>query len=577
MRIDATTDEVAVAAAPNLLDELDEALARVADANPPATPASPLASLVVPHNVPGCDVFLAGRRSGWVAETGQSVGGALSAHPVVREAELDPARNRVLLRLADERVAALGAALEAVQVEPFLGRDLATSERFVVDYCDPNATKALHVGHLRTVALGHTLGCLAASCGADVVHQTQIGDVGRQMGEAMAGYLLHFAGETPERLGVKSDHFVGACYSRYVQDLAPPEVGGGGERDPALSREDGSYDDLAEQLLIRLGAGDPEVTELWLRMREWALRGHDATLARLGVIFDRVIYEVDFLEDTHALTASALGEGLVRRSEDGAVISHEREDGHLLLHRPDGFPTTHMRCMGMWHLTGRDLLAGATSLALVGDEWEPLVQQGPAILEGLAAGGEIHPTHWVVHGMVTSTRGAIKSSGGAPWLIDQLLDELVADPRLQEQAHERASADRLAAIAALGICIDVHPRKALPLEQEMLLDERANAGWTLARAWARAWDPRFDGAPAPAPDDADYRSIVLRSQLHRRLAERSLRALDVRPLLGMHVHAAEWFLAQEDPSRSVARAMRGLLETGMRAIGLAPDPLRSPR
>lgn len=566
MRTDAT--EAAVAAVPNLLDELDRALARVDD-------GGPLASLVVPHNVPGCDVFLAGRRSGWATEAGPAVGGALTAHPAVREAQLDPAGNRLLLRLDDERVAALGAALEAVQVEPFLGRDLATNERFVVDYCDPNATKALHVGHLRTVALGHALGQLAAACGADVVHQTQIGDVGRQMGEAMAGYLQFFAGETPESVGMKSDHFVGRCYSRYVQQLAPAEVGGGADADPALSREDGTYDDLAEQLLVRLGAGDPEVTELWERMRGWALAGHDATLARLGVIFDRVIYEVDFLDDTHALTATALDEGIVRRSDDGAVISPEREDGHLLLHRPDGFPTTHMRCMGMWHLTGRELLAGATSLALVGDEWEPLVQQGPAILEGLAAGGEIHPTHWVVHGMVTSGTRAVKSSGGAPWLVDELLDDLVADPRLQALAHERATPERLAAIAALGICIDIHPRKALPLDPDMLLDERANAGWTLARAWALAWQPRFDGAPDPAPEDADYRSLVLRSQLHRRLAERSLRALDVRPLLGMHVHAAGWFLAQEDPAPSVARAMRGLLECGMRALGLAPDPLRS--
>ena len=153
-RTDAT--EAAVAAVPNLLDELDAALARAED-------GGPLASLVVPHNLRGCDVFLAGRRSGWAAEAGEAVGGALTAHPVVREAQLDPAGNRVLLRLADERVAALGAALEGLRVEPFLGRDLATSERMVFDYCDPNATKALHVGHLRNVALGHALGCLAAS------------------------------------------------------------------------------------------------------------------------------------------------------------------------------------------------------------------------------------------------------------------------------------------------------------------------------------------------------------------------------------------------------------------------------
>ena len=498
---------------------------------------------------------------------------ALHADPAIASVEQDG--QRFLMRYADEKIAATGAGLEAGRFTGMETDDLRAGTHAVIDFCDPNATKALHVGHLRTVALGHALGCLAASCGADVVHQTQIGDVGRQMGEAMAGYLQFFDGETPEGLGIKSDHFVGACYSRYVQTLAPPEVGGGAERDPALSREDGSYDDLAEQLLTRLGERDPEIVELWERMREWALRGHDETLARLGVIFDRVIYEVDFLADTHALTATALEQQIVRRSADGAVISHEREDGHLLLHRPDGFPTTHMRCMGMWHLTGRDLLAGSTSLALVGDEWEPLVQQGPAILEGLAAGGEVHPTHWVVHGMVTSARGAIKSSGGAPWLVDELLDELVRDQRLQAHAHERATPERLAAIAALGICIDCHPRKALPLEPEMLLDEHANSGWTLARAWARAWNPRYDGDPRPAPDDADYRSLVLRSQLHRRLAERSLRALDVRPLLGMHVHAAEWFLAQEDPSPSIARATRGLLACGMRAVGLAPDPLRT--
>ena len=109
----------------------------------------------------------------------------------------------------------------------------------------------------------------------------------------------------------------------------------------------------------------------------------------------------------------------------------------------------------------------------------------------------------------------------------------------------------------------------------MLLDERANAGWTLARAWARAWEPRFDGDPRPAPDDEGYRSLVLRSQLHRRLAERSLRALDVRPLLALHLHAASGSSRRRTRSPSVARAMRGLLECGMRALGLAPDPLRS--
>ena len=555
------------ASAPNLLDELDRALAQVDD-------GGPLAALVVPHNASGWDVFLAGRRPGWAAEVGAQVGDTLTALPLVREAQLDLAGNRLLLRLGDERIATLGAAMEGLDVEPFLGGDLAAGERMVFDFCDPNATKALHVGHLRNVALGNALGSLAASCGAEVVHQSQIADVGRQMGEAMAGYLEHFADATPETTGLKSDRLVGRCYSAYVADLAPPEVAGGGERDPALSREDGSYDDLAEQLLARRDAGEPEVMALWRKMRDWVVAGHDATLARLGIRIDHCVWESNYFEPTHRLTERALAEGIVRRSDDGAVVSHEREDGHLLLHRPDGFPTTHMRCVTMWHEDAPGL-DGWTSVWILGDEWEGLMLHGLPILERLAGGRPVHPMHWVLHGMVTSGTRAIKSSSGETWLIDDLLDELAADERLRAHVHEHADAERLAVIAVIGLCIDFAPRKPLPMEPEMLLDERANVGWTLARAWARAWDPRFDGDPSPRPDDDGYRSLVLRSQLHRRLAERSLRDLDVRPLLALHEHAAAWFLAQEDPSPSVARAMRGLLECGLRALGLAPRPSAS--
>src|SRR5262249_53457730 len=143
------------------------------------------------------------------------------------------------------------------------------------------------------------------------------------------------------------------------------------------------------------------------------------------------------------------------------------------------------------------------------------------------AGEEPHPTQFVVHGMVTLGSQAVKSSDGEPLLIDALLDELLLDPRLRAlaDAHERADGERLAATALLGVCIDCHMRKPLALEREQLLEPRANAGWLLASASAAAWHPRYDGDPRPAPADPDYRAVVLRSQLHRRLAERSLRAL----------------------------------------------------
>ena len=174
--------------APNLLDELDR-----------LTRAWGRRSLLARRaaQLHGCDVFLGGRSSGWAAEAGPAVGGALTAPPVVRVAELDPERNRLLLRLDDGRVAALGAALELGQIEAFLGRDVATTERFVVDYCDPNATRRC-VGHLRTVALGHAL---AASPSRRRRRRAPDADRRRRApdGRAMAGYLTFYKGETLRR------------------------------------------------------------------------------------------------------------------------------------------------------------------------------------------------------------------------------------------------------------------------------------------------------------------------------------------------------------------------------------------
>ena len=114
--------------------------------------------------------------------------------------------------------------------------DLAHGQRFSVQFWDANATKALHVGHLRNLAIGNALAAALSQAGAQVERRSLISDAGRSMGEAMAGVMKsgRHAQAWPDK-NEKSDHFVGCCYAEYV--AAGRSFNGNGNGDGQPQRE----------------------------------------------------------------------------------------------------------------------------------------------------------------------------------------------------------------------------------------------------------------------------------------------------------------------------------------------------
>jgi hypothetical protein len=545
----------------NVLDELEEILAEHR--------LDGTVGVTVPHHPSSHELNLVGPGS-WSAEgSGRAALAEIESLDAIGRAAPGK-RGRVGLKLADSWIAEKGKLLEAGSALPLATSDLARDRRFAVDFCDPNATKALHVGHLRNLALGNSLAGLMRACGADVVTQSQIGDVGRSVAETMAGYTMFADGQTPEDRGQKSDHFVGECYSRFVQHVS--ESGAlpqGPASDPALSREEMEWDDLAAELQERWRSGDPDVHALWQRIRDWAMQGHDRTFARLGVSLDRPLFESDFLEETEDLAERLVQAGIAERTRSNATLYATGDDSYpfLVLQRPDGHSTQHLRYIALWHATG-ELLGSATSLEVMGDEWLPLAKYGDEILRRLDPDETTHPTVCVLHGMVDSEEGVVKSSSGESWLIDSLLDELTEDPKVRElAAGDAGQAERLAAIAMLGACLNRAAPKRMLLSRGSLLEVEANPGWALASGAVGAWDPRHDGAPDPPVEDRDYRFLLVQSQVHRRLARRALKDLDVLALVRYHAHLSRWFLsARQTPS--LARAMRTLASTALSSLGM---------
>jgi len=493
----------------------------------------------------------------------------LEAEPWVDSVIRD--RDAVRLRLADSWIETQGAALEAGgSAEPALS-ELAGGQRYSVQFWDANATKALHIGHLRNLAIGNALAAALAQAGCQVERRSRISDMGRAMGEAMAGVMASGRHQQGWSEGdEKSDHFVGMCYAEYVA------AGGGtldaGELEQAedsLSREVHVQNDAADELMKRVLSGEGEAVELWYKTRAWVIAGQRKTLARLGIAFDRVLFESDFLSETAELAESGLRSGTLKRREDGVIVyvTGVEELEEMPLVRADGQSTQHMRSL-TYALTAPDL-EDMVSLQVTGSEWVAHVtgiRRLAAELKPRLNGG-FHPNRSIFHGMVSSQKRALTSSAGAQ-LIDELGewidDQIDCDPRRHEVRRSHPSPERIAAQLALGYFLPYPVTPDIDFEPAKLLDEDESLGWNLVRARAHRSAVHTSGRPA---EDPDYRFAVVQSALYRRYLRLAVERLDVRPLAHYLKHLAIWYLERER-AEHVERVVHTLLDRSAHGLGL---------
>ncbi len=545
------------------------------------------------------DLMLVPRVGGdWAAdETAREALDRIAADPAV--AEVREHAKGVDVRLDDEWIEARGEALEEGG-DPEAHADLARGSRYAVYFWGANTTKALHIGHLRNLALGNAIAAALKVGGAKVENRSLICDVGRSMGEAMAGVVA--SGRADDELGAeggeKSDHFVGLCYAEYVK-AGRASVGDDGAVD-SVAREAALYDDKADELMMRVLDGDQRALELWSKTRAWVISGQRKTLARLGVPFDKVIFESDFLPEVAELTNLGLREGTLRRRADGMVYypTDREELEEMPLVRSDGLPTQHMRALAYWAAAPE--LDDVTSLQVCGTEWVAHVTCRRQLLDALAmarpnghanpvtngngAGGP--PTYDVFHGMVARRNEAVSSSKQGALLIDDMVEwvdaQIAADPKLDAVRRAHPQPERVAARLIMAWFLLTTTSKGVEFEPELLFEPERSLGWDIVVAQAhRARVPAgaiaaggFGGGLATATGDGgggaadpDYRFAVVQSELFRRHLRSAVDDLDPVPLARYLSHFARWYGSEERGPRVEAVAQT-VLDQGVRGLGL---------
>ncbi|HEU4736000.1 MAG TPA: hypothetical protein VFS48_03105 [Solirubrobacterales bacterium] len=519
------------------------------------------------------DLMLVPRVKGW-----QEDADAIAAlERIEREPwieRIDRDGRQVQARLADDWIESTGAALTSGEADAAANADLAAGRRFALNFWDANSTKALHIGHLRNLALGNALGSALTEAGGKVERRSIICDVGRSMGEAMAGVVKsgRHTQSSPGG-GEKTDHFVGDCYAEYVK-TGPSLTGRDDNPATSLSREVDVHHDSADDLLQRVLDGDQEAIELWSKTRAWVISGQRKTLARLGISFDRVFFESDFLPEVAELSNLGLEHGMLQRRPDGAVIylTDREELEEMPLLRADGLPTQHMRALAYWMAAPG--LEGTTSIQVCGLEWVAHVTCRRQLMDEMmakGAGADInHPAHDVFHGMVSKQSESVSSSKKNALLIDELAEWIDAAMEAEDERagvrQRHPAAEAIVPQVALGYFLMHTNTKPLDFEPEKLLREEQSLGWDLARARAHNGNGPNGRAAEPA-QDPDYRFAVVQSEMYRRHLQQAVERLDVSPLAKYVAHLSRWYV-EEDREPHVQEAIQAALAQGARGLGL---------
>ena len=398
------------------------------------------------------------------------------------------------------------------------GKKPLEGRRVMIEFSSPNTNKPLHLGHVRNDALGESISRILKAAGAEVYKVDLINNRGVHICKSMLAYkLFHEAnGDTPESLGMKGDHFVGQCYVEFDKYLK-------GEKDkPETAHPEAAQ--MAEDMLIKWEAGDPEVHALWEKMNGWTFDGVKETYERTGISFDKYYFESETYLKGKDEIMKGLEKGVFFKAEDGSVRidvtdvvgKGKDEDNHeKVLLRKDGTSVYITQDIGT-AISRHDDWAFNQLVYVVASEQNYHFKILFHILKKLGFDWADKLYH-LSYGLVNLPSGRMKSREGTVVDADDLVDSLHADAlaAIKERGRdgEVGDADEVAEKVALG-ALHYYMLQATPIKDMLFnpaesLSFNGNTGPYLQYMGARINSILAKASEAGVAEDSSEAAVAL--------------------------------------------------------------------
>ena len=371
------------------------------------------------------------------------------------------------------------------------------SKTIIVEFSSPNTNKPLHLGHIRNNLLGDSVAKILEANGNKVVKTQIINDRGIHICKSMVSWELYGNGDTPEKVNIKGDKFVGDFYvlfeKKYRLEINRLIKKGHSEeyaknKSPILLK--------AKEMLSKWEIGEKEVISLWNKMNKWVYKGFDITYKKLGITFDSNYYE----SMTYLLGKKIIEKGINKnvffRKDDGSVwidLKSEGLDEKLLL-RSDGTSVYMTQDLGTAVQRYNDNPSLSGMVYTVGNEQDYHFKVLFLILKKLEFVWA-DSLHHLSYGMVDLPDGKMKSREGNIVDADELINKMKNTAK--EISKKLGKLDGLSVseknnlydtigLGALKYYIlKVDPKKRILFDPEKSIDFSGNTGPFIQYTYAR--------------------------------------------------------------------------------------------
>jgi arginyl-tRNA synthetase len=194
------------------------------------------------------------------------------------------------------------------------------SKKIVVDFGSPNVAKPMHVGHIRSTALGDALARIAAFLGHNVIRDNHVGDWGMQFGMVIWGWknLL-------DKQALQRDPL--AEIVRIYKETNAKST------DPAVR-------EACRQELVKLQSGDKENVDIWNECVALSMQDFEHVYELLDIHYDIQCGE-SFYNNRLAGVVDRLLKSKIAEISKGAVVIFFRDvpelaDKPSIIRKSDG-------------------------------------------------------------------------------------------------------------------------------------------------------------------------------------------------------------------------------------------------
>lgn len=181
--------------------------------------------------------------------------------------------------------------------------DIGKGKKVIIEHTSVNPNKALHVGHLRNVAIGDTMYRILRDTNYDVRVLNYVDDSGLQVADILVGFLFLKFPVTPPNHNTKFDTYCGNEIYVKVNELY--------EKDPTLVEK-------RKSLLKKLEDGDPQINSFASEITSKVLKDQLRTCWRMKARYDLLNFE------SHIII-SKLWEKTFERMRNENIIIKETE------------------------------------------------------------------------------------------------------------------------------------------------------------------------------------------------------------------------------------------------------------